>query len=43
MGLRKDDTELASKLNAALAEMKEDGTVDKLIMEFFETGPFYDE
>ena len=43
MGLRKDDTELASKLNAALAEMKQDGTVDKLIMEFFETGPFYDE
>lgn len=43
MGLRKDDAELASKLNTALAELKKDGTVDKLISEFFEVGPFYAE
>ena len=43
MGLRKDDTELTSKLNSALADMKEDGSVDKLIMEYFEVGPFYAE
>ena len=43
MGLRKDDGELIGKLNSALAEMKKDGSVDKLIMEYFEVGPFYAE
>ena len=43
MGLRKDDAELAKQLGTALEEMKADGTVDKLIMEFFEVGPFYAE
>ncbi len=41
MGMRKSDTELAEKMNAALEAMKADGTVDKLIMEFFEVGPFF--
>ncbi len=41
MGMRKSDTELAEKMNAALESMKADGTVDKLIMEFFEAGPFF--
>ncbi len=41
MGMRKDDAELAKNMNTALEDMKADGTVDKLIMEFFETGPFY--
>lgn len=43
MGLRKDEAELAKKLGTALEEMKADGTVDKLIMEFFEVGPYYGE
>ena len=43
MGMRKGEAELADKMNAALAEMKKDGTVDKLIMEFFEVGPFFAE
>lgn len=43
MGMRKDDAELAKKLGTALEDMKADGTVDKLIMEFFEAGPFYAE
>jgi len=43
MGLRKDDAELAKQLGTALEEMKADGTVDKLIMEYFESGPFYGE
>lgn len=43
MGLRKDDSELATRLNTALDELKKDGTVDKLIMEFFEVGPYYAE
>lgn len=41
MGMRKEDGELAKKMGAALESMKADGTVDKLIMEFFEVGPFY--
>lgn len=41
MGMRKGDAELAKQMGTALEEMKADGTVDKLIMEFFETGPFY--
>ena len=43
MGVRQDDTELTTKLNTALDELKKDGTVDQLIMEFFEVGPFYAE
>jgi polar amino acid transport system substrate-binding protein len=41
IGMRKKDTELASKLNAAIAALKANGTVDKLIKEYFENGPFY--
>ena len=41
MGMRKDDSELAAKMGDALASVKADGTLDKLIMEFFEKGPFY--
>ncbi|MCB1757102.1 MAG: transporter substrate-binding domain-containing protein [Gammaproteobacteria bacterium] len=42
IGLRKGDA-LGEKLQAALAEAKADGTVDKLIMEYFKKGPFYTE
>lgn len=41
IGLRKKDAELATKLNAAIAALKGNGTVDKLIKEYFENGPFY--
>lgn len=41
MGMRKDDADLAAKMSDALASVKADGTLDKLIMEFFEKGPFY--
>jgi len=41
IGMRQGEDELAGKLNAALESMKADGSLDKLIMEFFETGPFY--
>ena len=41
IGMRKDDADLAAKLGAALEKAKADGTVDKLIMEYFEKGPFY--
>lgn len=41
-GLRKDDTELETKLNDALTALKADGTVDKLIAEWFDgRGPYY--
>lgn len=43
MGMRKDDGELQEKMAAALETLKANGTVDKLIAEFFETGPFYGE
>lgn len=44
IGLRKTDTELAEKMNAALEEAKKDGTVDKMIKDFFDgKGPFYTE
>jgi len=42
IGLRKDDADLQKKMADALAAAKADGTLDKLIMEFFEKGPFYD-
>lgn len=41
IGLRKDDSELKTKLESALSDAKKDGTVDKLIQEYFEAGPFY--
>ncbi len=40
IGLRKDDA-LKAKFAEALAAAKADGTVDKLIMEYFEQGPFF--
>jgi polar amino acid transport system substrate-binding protein len=41
IGMRKKDTELAGKMNAAIATLKSNGTVDKLIKEYFDNGPFY--
>ena len=41
IGMRKADADLQAKMAEALAKVKADGTVDKLIMEYFETGPFY--
>ena len=43
IGMRKKDTQLSDQLNAALATLKSNGTVDKLIMEYFEKGPFFSE
>lgn len=43
IGLRKDDTQLADQLNAALASLKQNGTVDSLINDYFDKGPFYSE
>lgn len=40
VGMRQGD-ELAEKMNKAIASMKADGSLDKLIMEYFEKGPFY--
>lgn len=36
MGLRKDDTELLNALNKAFAEMRADGTYDKLAKKYFD-------
>jgi len=41
IGMRKKDTDLADKMNAAIAALKANGTVDKLIKEYFDNGPFY--
>ncbi len=44
VGLRKADDELEGKLNAALAAMKADGSLDKLITQWFPekgAGPFF--
>ncbi len=41
IGLRQKDIALADKLNAALTELKNDGTVDALIKKYFDKGPFY--
>ncbi len=41
IGMRKEDADLQSKMAAALEAAKADGTVDKLIAEYFEKGPFY--
>jgi len=43
-GLRKDETELKAKLDDALTALKADGTVDKLIAQWFDgRGPFFAE
>ncbi|MDB5613134.1 MAG: transporter substrate-binding protein [Devosia sp.] len=43
-GLRKDETELKTKFDDALTALKADGTVDKLIAQWFEgRGPYYAE
>lgn len=41
IGMRQADTELAGKFNAAIATLKENGTVDTLIKKYFEKGPYY--
>ncbi len=41
IGLRKNDADLAAKLGAAIAALKSNGAVDKLIKEYFNNGPFY--
>lgn len=41
IGLRKNDAKLKGKLEAALATLKRNGTVDKLIKKYFKNGPFY--
>lgn len=35
MGLRKDDAELKAALDKAFAEMRQDGTYDKLAKKYF--------
>jgi len=43
-GVRKEDTDLLAKLDAALDTLKANGTVDALIAEWFDgAGPFYTE
>lgn len=43
-GLRKDEPELKATLDTALAALKADGTVDKLIAQYFDgRGPFFGE
>ncbi len=43
-GLRKDDAELKAKVDDALTALKADGTVDKLIAQWFEgRGPYFAE
>ncbi|WP_313137453.1 transporter substrate-binding domain-containing protein [Paracoccus jeotgali] len=41
VGVRKSDTELRDKMNAALTEMKEDGTLNGLIEKWFSEGAIY--
>lgn len=44
IGLRKDETELTTKLNEAIVALKADGTVDSLIAKWFDgRGPYYAE
>jgi len=43
-GIRKDEPELKAQLDDALAALKADGTVDKLIAQYFDgRGPFFSE
>lgn len=41
IGMRKTDKELAGKFNTAIAALKKNGELDKLIKKYFEKGPFY--
>ena len=41
IGMRKNEPDLAATMAGALEAAKADGTVDKLIMKYFESGPFY--
>ena len=41
IGLRKKDALLKLKINNALAKLKADGSVDQLINQYFQAGPFY--
>lgn len=41
IGMRKNEADLATAMAGALEAAKADGTVDSLIMKYFETGPFY--
>ncbi len=41
IGMRKTDSELMGKMNAAIAVLKKNGTLDKLIKQYFKVGPFY--
>lgn len=41
IGMRKSDSALVKKLEAALVTLKKNGTVDKLIKKYFKNGPFY--
>jgi len=36
LGIRESDTELREKLNAAIASMKEDGTLNAMIAKWFD-------
>jgi polar amino acid transport system substrate-binding protein len=43
-GLRKDEAELKTKFDDALTALKKDGTLDKLIAQWFEgRGPYFAE
>ena len=42
-GMRQDDEKLQFDLADALAEVKADGTLDALIQEYFDAGPFFSE
>ncbi len=41
IGMRKDDSELQVRVQSALESVKADGTLDTLIMEYFEKGPYF--
>ena len=41
IGMLKTNKELAAKFNTAIATLKANGTVDKLIKKYFKKGPFY--
>jgi polar amino acid transport system substrate-binding protein len=38
MGIRESDTELKAKFNQAITSMKEDGSLNKLLIEWFGEG-----
>ncbi len=41
IGMRKADSAIQGKMKTALDAVKADGTLDKLIMEYFKKGPFF--